>query len=175
MAVDAAPATPLVLAELELPRGRRPGWPTLAALAIATGVVALGLGGWAVVSGTTPERQTRLEGTRLDRALAVLADRHAARIPLRGSVGRIVLVVASDDTALLALDGLGAAPDGRRYQAWLVPPGSATPVPAGAFDGRDRVVLLTRPVRSGARLGVTLEPAAGVDSPTRLLRLVAER
>lgn len=172
--VDAAPATPLVLAELELPRGRRPGWPTLAALAIATGVVALGLGGWAVVSGTAPDRQTRLEGARLDRALAVLADRHATRIPLRGSVGRIVLVVASDDTAVLALDGLGAAPDGRRYQAWLVPPSSATPVPAGTFDGRDRVVLLTRPIPSGARLGVTLEPA-GVDTPTRPLRLVAER
>ena len=163
------------LAEPELPAARRPGWPTLAALAIATGVVALGVGGWAVVSGASSEDGDRLDGARLDSALAVLADSRAERLPLRGSVARIVLVVAPDDTAVLTLDGLGPAPEGRRYAAWLVPPGSATPVPAATFDGTERVVPLGEPVAVGARVGVTLEPAAGADRPTRPLRLVAER
>ena len=173
--VDASPAAPLELAELELPRARRPGWPTLAALAIASGLVALGLGAWAIVSGAEPEPKTSLEGPRLDRALAILADSASERVPLRGSLGRIVLVAAADDRAVLALDGLGAAPGGHEYEAWVVPPGSATPLPAGTFDGSDRVVLLTRPAPPGARVGVTLEEAGGVERPTRSLRLVAER
>jgi hypothetical protein len=174
-AVEASPAAPVELAPLELPRARRPGWPTLAALAIASGLVAIGLGGWAIVSGADPAPETSLDGPRLDRALAILADSGAERVPLRGSLGRLMLVVAADDGAVLALDGLGAAPRGLEYAAWVVPPGSATPLPAGAFDGADRVVLLTRRVPPGARVGVTLEEAGGVERPTRPLRLVAER
>ncbi len=76
---------------------------------------------------------------------------------------------------MLALDGLGAAPDGRAYEAWVVPPGSATPLPAGTFHGTERVVLLTQPVPPGARVGVTLEQTGGVDHPSRPLRLAVER
>jgi len=73
------------------------------------------------------------------------------------------------------LDGLGAAPDGREYEAWVVSPASATPIPAGTFDGTKRIVLLTRAAPPGARVAVTLEVDGGVDRPTRPLRLVAER
>lgn len=173
--VDASPAVALPLPPLELPKARKPGWPTLAALAIATGLAAIGLGAWAVVSDVRSEPATPLEGARLDRALAILADSDAQRRALRGSVGRIVLVVSAEDRAVLALDGLGAAGSGREYAAWLVPPGSATPLPAGTFDGSEPVVLLTRPVPPGARVGVTVEAAGGADRPTRPLRLVAWR
>jgi hypothetical protein len=55
-----------------------------------------------------------------------------------------------------------------------VPPGSATPLPAGTFDGSGRIVLLTRPAPPGARVAVTLEADGGVSLPTRPLRLAAE-
>lgn len=173
--LEATPAAPVTLAPVELPRARRPGWPTLASLAIATGLVALALGGWAIVSGAERDSSVGVGGARLDRALSLLASPGAERIPLRGSVGRIVLVAAPDGTALLTLNGLGVAPDGHDYEAWVVPPSSATPMPAGTFDGSERIVPLTRPAPTGARVGVTLEAEGGVQRPSRPLRIVAER
>jgi anti-sigma-K factor RskA len=42
-----------------------------------------------------------------------------------------------------------------------------TPLPAGLFEGGERTaVALTRPVRGGAVVAVTLEPAGGVAAPT---------
>ena len=171
---EATPAAPVVLLALELPRARRPGWPTLASLAIATGLVALGLGGWAIVSGAGDDTAAGLGSTQLEEALTILAAPGAERVPLHGSLGRIVLVAAPDGSAVLALDGLGVAPAGRDYEAWVVAPGSATPAPAGTFDGSGRIVLLTRPAPPGARVAVTLEANGGVSRPTRPLRLVAE-
>lgn len=171
---EATPASPVVLPALELPRARRPGWPMLASLAIATGLVALGLGAWAVVSGAGEDTAAGLGSTQLDEALTILSTPGAARVPLHGSLGRIVVVAAPDGGAVLALDGLGVAPDGRDYEAWVVPPGSATPLPAGTFDGSGRMVLLTRPAPPGARVAVTLEVDGGVSLPTRPLRLAAE-
>jgi hypothetical protein len=171
---EATPAAPVVLPALELPRARRPGWPTLASLAIATGLVALGLGGWAIVSGAGDDTAAGLGSTQLEEALTILAAPGAERVPLHGSLGRIVLVAAPDGSAVLALDGLGVAPAGRDYEAWVVAPGSATPAPAGTFDGSGRIVLLTRPAPPGARVAVTLEANGGVSRPTRPLRLVAE-
>lgn len=172
--MDASPAGPASLAQLELPPARTPTWPTLAALAAATGLVALGIGAWAVFSARS-EPASSLGGTRLEQALAILTDAKAERYPLRKSVGRITLVVGRDDRAVLALDGLAAASDGLVYQAWLVPPGSATPRDAGTFDGAEPVALLTQPIPPGAQVGVTLEPAGGSDRPSRQLRLVAVR
>jgi hypothetical protein len=159
---------------LELPRARRPGWPLLASLAIATGLVALGLGAWAIVSGAGEDTAAGLGSTQLDEAMRVLSTPGSARVPLHGSLGRIVVVAAPDGAAVLALDGLGVAPAGRDYEAWVVPPGSATPLPAGTFDGTGRIVLLTRSAPPGARVAVTLEADGGVGLPTRPLRLAAE-
>jgi hypothetical protein len=172
--LEATAAAPLTLEPVELPRARRPGWPTLASLAIASGLVALALGGWAIVSGSD-EQTAGLAGAQLDRALSLLTAPDSERIALTGSVGRIVLVADRDGTALLSLTGLGSAPDGYDYEAWIVPPGSATPLPAGTFGGDERIVMLTRPAPPGSRVGVTLEADGGADRPTRPLRLVAER
>jgi hypothetical protein len=173
---DASPGTPVPLPALELPRSRRPGWPTLAALAAGCGVVAIVLGAWAVVaevrSGGEP---TSSAGPALDRAVGILAGASTERFPLRGSMGRITLVVGAGEGAVLALDGLGPAPDGRTYAAWLVPPGSATPVRVATFSGKEPLVLLARRVRPGASVGVTLEAAPAPDKPSRSLRLVAAR
>jgi len=146
----------------------------LASLAIATGLVALGLGAWSAVSAARDDARSA-DQLELDRALSLLGAPDVERVPLRGSLGRIVLVARPDGEALLVLDGLGAAPDGREYEAWVVSPASATPIPAGTFDGTKRIVLLTRAAPPGARVAVTLEVDGGVDRPTRPLRLVAER
>jgi hypothetical protein len=172
--VEASVGVATPLAALEPAPARRPGWPTLAALAIACGLVAVGLGAWALVAETRSEATTPA-ATTVERALAVLTDSGAERFPLRGSVGRIALVVASDNRAVLALDGLGPAPPGSAYQAWLVPSGSATPIPDASFTAEERAVPLERAVPRGARVAVTLEPAGGVERPSRPLRLTVVR
>lgn len=172
--VDASPGAAVPLRALELPRERRPSWPTLAALAVAAGVAAVALGALALVQET---RSTPSEAAvpTLERSLDVLADAGAERYPLRGSVDRITLVVGDGGAAVLTLDGLGRAPAGSTYRAWVVPRGSAAPLAAAAFDASQRVVLLDRPVARGARVAVTLEPASAGERPSRPLRLVAVR
>jgi anti-sigma-K factor RskA len=162
------------LPPLQLERPARPAWPTLAALAIVTGLVALGLGAWAVASEMRSAEDS-FAGPTADRSLTVLTDAAAERYPLRGSVNRIVLVVAGDGRAVLALDGLGPPPQGSAYRAWLVPPGTATPVAVAEFDATTPAVPLARAVEKGARVAVTLEPVPGATAPTRRLRLVALR
>jgi Anti-sigma-K factor rskA len=172
--VEAAPPRPVALPPIELERARRPSWPTLAALAIATGLAAIGLGAWAVFDEVraTPDDSAQ---KALDQSLVVLTDSSAVRYPLRGSVGRIALVVKGDGAAVLVVDGLGAAPAGMTYQVWVVPPGSATPFPDATFDAATRVVPLLRTVSPGTRVGVTLEPSSGSETPSRPIRLVTTR
>ena len=172
---EATQAQPVALPPLSLPRARRPGWPLLAALAIVSGLGAVGLGVWSVV---TEARSEQGASTAVDHGplLAVLADSSAERLPLRGSVGRIALVVRDDGAAVIALDGLGPAPAGKTYRVWIVRPGSATPLADTAFDGRSRVVRLERRVPRGTRVAVTLEPSGDAAvRPSRPLRLSAVR
>jgi len=174
---EASPGTPIAPAAPaapDLPPERRPGWPTLAALAAGCGVAAILLGAWALVASVRADEPTP-GAAALERAVAVLAEPGAERLALRGSVGRITLVVGSGDRAVLVLDGLGRAPDGRTYAAWVVPPGSATPAAAATFTATERAVPLDLPVPQGARVAVTLETAPAPDRPSRPLRLVAVR
>jgi hypothetical protein len=174
--VEASPGTPVPLPALEIPRARRPGWPTLAALAAGCGVAAILLGAWAVVAEVRSDADASASTSpSLERAVALLAGPGTERFPLRGSMGRITLVVGVGERGVLALDGLGPAPDGRVYAAWLVPPNSATPVRVATFSGVEPAVPLARWVRHGARIGVTLESARAPDMPSRSLRLVAVR
>ncbi|HEX6724030.1 MAG TPA: anti-sigma factor [Gaiella sp.] len=173
---EASPGTPVPLPALELPRSRRPGWPTLAALAAGCGVAAILLGAWAVVADVrSGSEAASSDSPALERAVAILTGASTERFPLRGSMGRITLVVGAGERGVLALDGLGGAPEGRVYAAWLVPPGSATPVRVATFSGTEPVVLLSRRVRPGASVAVTLEATPAPDRPSRTLRLVAVR
>ena len=49
----------------------------------------------------------------------MLARPDAERLPLRGAVGRIILVVQPSGDAALVLSGLGEAESGWAYQAWV--------------------------------------------------------
>jgi len=159
----------------ELPRDRRPSWATLAALAAVAGAAALGIGSWALVEGARSTSTKPQPDPALAQAIGILADPSAARVPLRGSLERIVLVFTSRGQAVLALRGLGPAPAGRSYQVWVVPPTSTTPVPDAVFDGTAQVIPLRRTVYPGARVAVTLEAGGGAAKPTRTLRLIALR
>jgi anti-sigma-K factor RskA len=97
-------------------------------------------------------------------AVAVLGDPAARAIPLRGADGR--LVVNSEGSAALVVQGLRPAPEGKTYELWVIRDGA--PRPAGLFEGDDErdVVLLDERVDENATVAVTLEPDGGVDAPT---------
>jgi anti-sigma-K factor RskA len=129
----------------------------LAAAAAALAALALGLGVWGnSVSGELEAQRALVE---------ILADADARELPLESGAGRVVVTDAGE--AALVVDGLGPAPSGKTYEIWVLDTGD--PQPAGLFDGsrsgRD-VVRLSRPVPSGARVAVTVEPDGGVDAPT---------
>ena len=100
-------------------------------------------------------------------AVAVLGDPAARAIPLRGADGR--LVVNSEGSAALVVQGLRAAPKGKTYELWVIREGA--PKPAGIFEGDDErdVVLLDERVDEDATVAVTLERDGGVDAPTSRL------
>jgi len=117
---------------------------TAAAAAVAA-CAAIGLGVWAAT----------LNGTH---AQAVSA----------------VLVVGSDRHATLRVSGLGPAPAGKTYEAWVIPHGVA-PQPAGLFrGGPGTVVRLRGSVPPNAVVAVTLERAGGVSAPTHAPLLSAQ-
>ena len=165
---------------VELPPERRLSAPTLATLAAAAGIAAIVLGGWAFVSGFDRDKNGDVSSqatapTGFEEAVALLTRPGAERLRMRGSVGRIILVVQPGNQASLVLNGLGEAPSGWAYQAWVTPPSSITPRSAGLFSGREVVVPLGVSVRRGAAVAVTLEPATGSLAPTRTPKLIVER
>ena len=145
---DAPRATPVAFTPVTLSTGPRPGWATLAALAVVAGLAAVGLGAWALVTAGTGSSSAGVTAreTALESSVAVLASPRAVRVPLTASARRLVLVVGDRNEAVLLVRGLGRAVDGRAYQAWVKRPGSARQLPAGLFDGADGVVRLTQPV-----------------------------
>lgn len=88
---------------------------------------------------------------------------------LQSSGPRVVatVVLAADRTATLQMDGLAHAPQGKTYEAWVIPADSA-PRPAGLFAGGDAASSLTLrgKLPAHAVVAVTLERAGGVSAPT---------
>jgi anti-sigma-K factor RskA len=77
------------------------------------------------------------------------------------------VVLRPDRTATVSFSGLGAAPSGKTYEAWVIP-ASGTPRPAGLFPGgASTTVQLKGTVPSHAVVAVTVERAGGAhDGPT---------
>lgn len=179
---DAEPAAttaqPLpTLQPVELPPERRPGWSNLTLLAIVSGLAALLLGGAAVIwpDGGSSSAASSSDSPALQQAVALLAAPGSERIQFAGSLGRLVLLVGQTGNGVLVLNGLGPAPEGKAYQAWLTPPGPGKTVSAGLFDGSEQFVPLTRRVERGAQVSVTLEDEGGVAMPSKAPRLYAVR
>jgi Anti-sigma-K factor rskA len=172
-------ATPRPVREAPLPREGLLSGSTLLGLAVVVGLVAVGLGAWAFATRDARTKTVTLTVTRsphrLEQALTVVAAQSTERIPLAHSVGRIVLAVTPAGRALLVVHGLGRAPAGKSYQAWVIPPGKTVPVSAAVFGGEEPVVLLRRDVARGAVVAVTLERAGGAKAPSHAPTLVGKR
>ena len=136
---------------------------TAAAAAVAA-CVAVGLGIWA---GSLLDSVHRARSSKVAdaRAVEILADPASRRIAVAGVHG----TVAVDPTgqAALMLKQLPAAPDGKTYELWVIPPGGS-PKPAGMFSGGGAmtIVRLGRSVPQGSTVAATMERAGGVDAPT---------
>jgi hypothetical protein len=170
-----------VFEQLELPESHRLSGATLGALAAVIGLAAIALGSWAfatsVRDGNTVEivRPAPINGAA--QAISLLSKPDTQRIPLQGSRGTVILAVSPAGRGLLVLDGLGIAPLGMTYQAWVVDP-QKRPLEhesAGVFTGVETIVPLSAAVPPGWVLGVTVERTGGVDAPTQAFRLGAQR
>lgn len=128
----------------------------LAAAAAVAACAAIVLGIWAASLHGRLDRQQSLA--------AVLADPSASRTSLAGDRG--TLVVSPDGRAVLVVKGLGQAPAGRTYEAWVS--GGGSPQPAGTFEGgpKHSAVLLGRRVPQAAKVLVTVEKDGGSEVPT---------
>jgi anti-sigma-K factor RskA len=136
-------------------------------LAIAAGVAAcaaVGLGVWAGTLSTSLDR-ARATGAQAEVTAQVLADPDSQKVALSGGSG--MLAVDPSGRGVLIVHRLPAAPAGRIYEAWVIPPGGA-PRKAGLFrsGGSMTMVPLAESVPRGALVAATMEHAGGVDQPT---------
>jgi anti-sigma-K factor RskA len=77
-----------------------------------------------------------------------------------------VVVVGADRHATLTVSGLRRAPQGKTYEAWIIPPGGRAR-PAGLFEGGGRTVVhLLGTVPSGSTVAATVERAGGASAPS---------
>lgn len=86
---------------------------------------------------------------------------------LRSNGPRVVsatVVVGANHTATMNVTGLANAPQGKTYEAWIIPAGG-TPRPAGLMAGSGSVSLRGT-VPPHATVAVTVEPAGGDNAPT---------
>jgi anti-sigma-K factor RskA len=136
---------------------------TAAAAAVAA-CTAIGLGTWAATLSHSLDRERSARAAEA-RAMQIYTDPSAKRVALRGGNG----AVAVDPTGrgVLVVRRLPAAPSGKTYEAWVIPPG-AKPIRAGLFHGGSSVTLvpLDENVPAGSVVAATVERSGGVDAPT---------
>jgi anti-sigma-K factor RskA len=145
---------------------RRP-W-LVRATAAAAGVAAcaaIGLGVWASTLSHSLDR-ARATSASAEMAAQVLADPKSQKIALKGGTG--MLAVDSSGRGVLVVQRLPAAPTGRTYEAWVIPPGG-TPRKAGLFSSKGSMTMvpLTENVPKGSVVAATVERSGGVDKPTQ--------
>jgi len=160
--LTAARAEPSNVVPLDARRRSRLA-PALGAVAAVAAAAALAVGLWgASLSTELDDTRSALERERA--AAAVLADPSARTVDLRAGDGRLVVDEAGQ--AVLVLDDLGAAPDGKTYEVWVLD--GEEKIRAGLFDGgREReVVPVEESVGAGTQVLVTVEKDGGVDAPT---------
>jgi anti-sigma factor RsiW len=137
---------------------------TVAAASVAA-CAAIGLGIWAGTLSHSLDR-ARAASASAEQAAQVLADPSSHKIALHGGSG--MLAVDPTGRGVLVVERLPAAPSGRVYEAWVIPPGGA-PRKAGLFEssGSMTMVPLAENVPKGAVVAATLERAGGTDKPTQ--------
>jgi anti-sigma-K factor RskA len=135
----------------------------LGAVAAAAAAVAIGLGIWAALlhNDLSAERSAH---NRIADALAIVAAPGSSHVDLTGANGS--LAVAPSGRGVLVISDLRKPPADKTYEAWVIE--GTKPSRAGVFTGGGvTVVPLSRLVRPGAVVAVTVERKGGVDMPTQ--------
>ena len=135
----------------------------IGAFAAASVVVAAGLG---ITQVSTRHQLDSAQQSAA--AIAKVVQAPDARLEtMRTSVGGIATVVYSSDLggAVITTKGMSALPSGQVYQAWVMSSSGARS--AGLISQPNLTSeLLASGVRSGDRIGITVEPAGGTSRPT---------
>ena len=160
------------LGPLELPPKRRPSAATLVTIAALVGVAAIAIGTTALVSSLDSDDSNEAAGqtttvSGVEEAISLLSKPSTQRVPVANSGGRIILAIGANGRGVLILDGLGAAPAGKAYQAWVIKPNAKAPSSAAVFDGVETMVPLSVSVKPGAVVAITIEQAGGAPAPTQ--------
>jgi len=100
--------------------------------------------------------------------LALLAKPSTERVVFRGSGGGLLLAVGSGGRAAILVRGVERVA-GHPYGAWLV--GSSRLVRAASFDGSERAVFLSVPLRPHESVVVSQTRPARLDPATQLVAL----
>jgi hypothetical protein len=156
----------------EAESGRRRGWLISGTALVVAALIAAGAAAFAfdVVELADDEPSSSAAALtalteRQARAISIMAQPGATRLPVVGAEERLLLIVGMEGDAVLIVSRLERAPAGKAYEVWVISKG--TPRPAGLFQGgRDTVVPLTRVVPQGATVALTLEPVGGSLEPT---------
>ena len=140
-----------------------------AALGVAAAAASVVLAVWAVHLSNSLDRE-RAQRESEAALLAILSD--CKPTATQGATGTVC--VAPTHEAVLAVDGLEPAGNGKTYEAWVIV--GKRVEPAGLFQGGAgrRYLRLTRPVRAPATVAVTLEKAGGARAPTSAILLKAQ-
>jgi anti-sigma-K factor RskA len=143
----------------------RPRWikPVAAVAAVAV-CAAIALGIWAVsLSNKLDSRDAAL--AKQERIAQLLAS-PGLRV-VSTAHGAIAVAAARNGNAALIWEDLEDPGPGLTYEAWVSASSGAKPQPAGLFSGGQTVVVpLDQPVRKGATVLVTKEPAGGRSTPS---------
>jgi anti-sigma-K factor RskA len=136
--------------------------------------LALALGGAAAVAAVTAWVTASLgpsagQPSSSQQIATVLTAPDAVKLTAQVRTGGTATIVMSrhDEMLVFAAAGLRRLPAAQRYELWLLGPGrdrpaGRLPVPSHGMTGP----VVASGLRSGDRLGLTVEPAAGTRRPT---------
>jgi anti-sigma-K factor RskA len=140
-------------------RRRRPLLTALVSAAAA--VVLVGAVGWGWNAHQTSQQV--LAQQQLTAQLLGAPDAIRASAPMGDGVGTVV-VSKQRGQAIILMDHVPEAPEGKVYEAWTI---RGTPVAAGTFTAEDApLVHLPAAALTADTIAVTVEPEGGVAAPT---------
>jgi hypothetical protein len=132
------------------------------AVAVASVAAAVGLG---ITQISTQHQLDTVQASNA--AITRVVQAPDARIEKKATAGGTVTVVFSSQraAAVITTSKLTALPSGRVYQLWVMSPAGARS--AGLVSQPDQASqVLAAGVRSGDKIGMTVEPSGGTSQPT---------
>ncbi|MDQ2784946.1 MAG: anti-sigma factor [Chloroflexota bacterium] len=152
---------------LDRARARRQGgviWPFAAVILL---VLSIGFGGWAAALNKDLTGKNRVIATQSSAIAAAGMTRPIAGTTPNAATRGELLRLASDQAAVLTINGLPSLASGKVYEVWFV--AGAAPVGAGLFspnpDGSWSGIV-HGDVTNAQAIAISVEPAGGSPAPT---------